>query len=176
MSPVPVGSPTAHAILSRYLAEIVGRYHRRPATAEEVAEGVAEQFTTDPSDDLTGPRGTFLVAWLDGRPVGCVGVRLVPGEQAEVKRMFVAPEARRTGMGAALLAAAERAAGDLGARAVRLDTRTDLVEARAFYARHGYLETEPYSAEIYADHFFRKELPVTGDLPGCAGSRVDVGP
>lgn len=51
---------------------------------------------------------------------------------------------------------AEEAARRSGARVMRLDTRSDLVEARALYARHGYREIEPYAERLYADHWFEK--------------------
>ncbi len=63
------------------------------------------------------------------------------------------------GGGRRLLEAVERAAREfLGARAVRLDTRGDLVEARALYARSGYAEIPDYNGEKYADHWFEKIL------------------
>ncbi|WP_420877320.1 hypothetical protein [Streptomyces neyagawaensis] len=39
-----------------------------------------------------------------------------------------------------------------------LDTRADLVEARALYARLGYEESEPHNDDPYADHWFTKRL------------------
>jgi hypothetical protein len=39
-----------------------------------------------------------------------------------------------------------------------LDTRHDLVEARALYARLGYAETEPHNDDRYAEHWFAKNL------------------
>jgi hypothetical protein len=39
-----------------------------------------------------------------------------------------------------------------------LDTRNDLVEARALYARLGYEETGRHNEDPYAEHWFRKNL------------------
>ncbi len=72
--------------------------------------------------------------------------------------MFVLPELRGRGGAPLLVAAAEEAARALGARRIVLDTRTDLVEARALYARLGYTETGPHNTDPYAEHWFRKEL------------------
>jgi hypothetical protein len=44
------------------------------------------------------------------------------------------------------------------ARVMRLDTRRDLVEARALYAAHGYAEIPAYSSGPYADHWYEKHL------------------
>ena len=154
-APLPVGHPDAVALLRAYYDDIVSRYLGRRAADAEIDAALAEE----PSDDLTAPTGHFLVGRYGGRPAGCVGVRLLDAGTAEPKRLFVRPEARGTGGGTRLLAAAERAARDvLGARVVRLDTRGDLIEARALYARHGYAEIPDYNGAKYAEHWFEKRL------------------
>lgn len=50
-----------------------------------------------------------------------------------------------------------------------LDTRTDLVEARALYARLGYTETGPHNDDVHAEHWFRKNLRDFGDLKDPRG-------
>jgi ribosomal protein S18 acetylase RimI-like enzyme len=72
--------------------------------------------------------------------------------------MFVAPAARGTGGGGALLAAAERRAREQDAHTVRLDTRLDLTSARALYRRHGYQEIPAYSSGPYAQCWYGKDL------------------
>ncbi|MEE6311910.1 GNAT family N-acetyltransferase [Plantactinospora veratri] len=150
----PVDGPVAGALLRDYYTEIVSRYHQRPATDAEVDQVLVEEC----SDDLTLPTGLFLVGWFDGEPAGCAGVRLDALPYAEVTRVFVRPGARRSGGGARLLAAVEEAAAAHGATTMRLDTRHDLVEARALYAGHGYREVPAYSTSPYADHWFEKRL------------------
>ncbi|GAA3884209.1 GNAT family N-acetyltransferase [Saccharothrix violaceirubra] len=147
---VAPGDPVAAGLVRAYLSDIVGRYYGRPATSADVDTALAE----DPTDDLVG----FFVGHHDGRPAGCAGFRLVTPDMAESKRLYVERSSRGTGGGAALLMAVERAASSRGATKIRLDTRTDLVEARALYARHGYSEVERYSAGRYAEHFFTKAL------------------
>ena len=46
----------------------------------------------------------------------------------------------------------------LGVVTLRLDTRSDLTEARRLYARHGYREVPAFSQGPYADHWFEKTL------------------
>ncbi|GAA1823252.1 GNAT family N-acetyltransferase [Planosporangium flavigriseum] len=132
----------------------MGRYLNRPASSGEVNDAMG----SDPNHDLVPPNGLFLLARVAGRPVGCVGLRLLVPDIAEIKRMYVRPEVRGLGLGADLLAAAEDAAHALGATRTRLDTRHDLVEARRLYASHGYVEIPPYSDNPYADHWFEKRL------------------
>ncbi|MER5968331.1 GNAT family N-acetyltransferase [Streptomyces sp. NPDC002055] len=154
IAPVAPDHPDAVAVLHRYYADIVSRYHGRTATEEETGAAVAE----DARDGLVPPTGVLLLARCGGVTVGSVGVRLLTPDTAELTRVFVLAEARRRGGGARLLAAAERAARGLGATAVRLDTRHDLVEARGLYARHGYAEIPAYNDGPYADHWFEKAL------------------
>lgn len=150
VQPEPFDSPTAVAVIRSYLTDIIARYYGRPATPAEVDQAISD----DPTDDLAG----FFVGRRHGEVRGCVGFRMVGARTAELKRMFVEPTARGTGGGAALLAAVEEAAVSFGASAIRLDTRTDLVEARALYARHGYREVPAFNDDRYADHWFEKRL------------------
>jgi GNAT superfamily N-acetyltransferase len=162
IGPEAAGSEDASALHRAYVDEVVSRYYGRPATREEVDEELAGMSAAE----LTPPRGVLLIArdrGSEGAAVpapaaACAGVRLLTPATAELKRVWVRPEARRHGLGALLLAAAEQAATGLGATTIRLDTRSDLVEARRLYARHGYAEIDPYHDDPYAEHFFEKRL------------------
>ncbi|MEU0549720.1 GNAT family N-acetyltransferase [Micromonospora sp. NPDC005979] len=145
--------PDATLLLSEYMTEMVVRYYRRPARPGEVEAALAEM----PSDDLTYPGGLLLLAHHGPDLAGCAGLRW-QAEFAELTRVFVRPAHRGIGGGAALLAAVEARALAAGAARIRLDTRSDLVEARALYARHGYVEIPAYSHGPYAEHWFEKEL------------------
>lgn len=154
-TPLPISGPQAATLLRRYYAELISRYYGRPTDDDEIDAVLAEE----PSDDLAPPTGEFLAALLDGVPVGCVGVRVLNPDTTELTRMYMGPEARGKGGAGLLIAAAEDVARDtFGARAMRLDTRKDLVEARALYARHGYTEIGRYNTSPYADHWFEKRL------------------
>jgi len=92
------------------------------------------------------PHGTAFLAWIDDRPVGVVGVRSFgdSGTDAELKRMYVAPEGRGRGAGRLLTAAAIDAARTLGYRRLLLDAVDSMVEAIAIYQSLSFAETEPY--------------------------------
>ncbi len=111
-----------------------------------------------PDTAMAPPTGMFLVARLDGTPVGCGGVKLLQPGIGEIKRMWIAPHLRGIGLSRHLLAAIEDHARLLGFAAVRLDTNRALTEARALYARTGYREIGRYNDNPYADHFFEKTL------------------
>jgi GNAT superfamily N-acetyltransferase len=146
-----VHEPDAAELLISYYDELVSRYWQRPCEPGEVDAAMRDE----PNDDLV----TFFVARYDGAPAGCAGLRMPAPDLAELSRMYIRPEFRRAGGGRRLLGEADRAAADLGVRAIRLDTRGDLVEARAMYARYGYREIPAYNDSQYANHWFEKPIP-----------------
>ncbi|SFW46498.1 GNAT family N-acetyltransferase [Amycolatopsis australiensis] len=151
---LPVDHPDAVAIMREYMAEVASRYFGRPVTEAEITHYVAEE----PGTDLVPPTGAFLLGRRGGELAGCAGTRVVAPGVTELTKVFVRPAHRGTGGGPALVAAAEDAARRLGSRLMRLDTRHDLVEARALYAKTGYAEVEPFNDEQFAEHWFAKAL------------------
>jgi GNAT superfamily N-acetyltransferase len=92
------------------------------------------------------PAGALLLARAgDGAARGCVAIRPmdIPG-CCEMKRLYVAPAARGTGLGRGLAEAAIAEATRLGHREMRLDSLPGMAEARALYARLGFRVIAPY--------------------------------
>ena len=118
----------------------------------------ARSIPADPAE-LTPPSGLQLVARRREQPLGCGALKLHGDEPAELKRMWVSPEARGLGLGRRLLRELEQRAADAGARAVRLETNGSLTEAIALYRASGYDEVAPFNDEPYAHHWFEKRLP-----------------
>ncbi|MFI7118172.1 GNAT family N-acetyltransferase [Amycolatopsis sp. NPDC049868] len=152
----PVDHPDAAQLLREYLDEIASRFYERQVTEEELDGLLLEHH----SRDLAPPTGAFLLARRDGVLAGCAGLRVASPEITELTRVFLRKSERGNGGAALLVAAAEDVARGLGASLIRLDTRRDLVEARALYARLGYDEVEPFNNEPFAHHFFAKSLEV----------------
>jgi DNA-binding MarR family transcriptional regulator/GNAT superfamily N-acetyltransferase len=127
-------------------------------------EGGYDPDLAIPADDaaLTPPAGVLLVARLHDEPVGCAALKLPAGGPAHLKRMWVAPNVRGTGLGRRLLHECEREAATRGVRVVRLETNRTLTEAIALYRAAGYREVTPFNDEIYGDHWFEKTLDVSG--------------
>ncbi len=142
----PVDNPASAALLRAYFRDIVERYQNQEVSEAEV-DATLEEF---PTVGLAA----FLVLYAVGEPAGCVG--LYP--DGSVTRVWVAPQHRRQGGARALLDAVEETARAHGITRLRLDVRTDLTEARALYASHGYTEVAPFNQDPYADHFFEKHL------------------
>ncbi len=149
----PSARPAASALLA-YYADVVGRYHCREASEEEIEAAMRDE----PSDDLVLPRGLLLVARAHDTVLGCAGLRLLPNGIGEVTRVHVAVDARGRGLGSRLLRELEEEARQRRLTSLRLDTRGDLVEARRLYARHGYQEVARFNDDPYAEHWFAKSL------------------
>jgi GNAT superfamily N-acetyltransferase len=137
----------AAALVDALLSDLAGRYGGRDA------------FHPDPAS-LAPPDGVFVVARLDGVPVGCGGFRRFADGVAEIKRMYVAPEARRRGVGLAVLADLEARARALGYESIRLETGTNQPEAMALYQQAGYRAMVPYGhyRESSMSRCFEKDL------------------
>ncbi|MGB7859906.1 MAG: GNAT family N-acetyltransferase [Acidimicrobiia bacterium] len=91
------------------------------------------------------PRGLAVLASLEDEPAGVAGVRSLTGRTAELKRMWVRPNARGRGLGKQLARRAVSEARKLGYRSVRLDTVADVMgEANRLYERLGFNEIDPY--------------------------------
>ncbi len=108
--------------------------------------------------ELGPPGGTFLVGTCAGDPVCCGGVKRLDARACELKRMYVAPQARRQGVARQLLAALEAAARDLGYAVARLDTGPDQPHARALYESAGYVEIDNFNGNPVATYFAEKPL------------------
>ncbi|MEP9398061.1 helix-turn-helix domain-containing GNAT family N-acetyltransferase [Mesorhizobium sp. KR2-14] len=130
---------------------------------EELASRFEEGFDTSKGstatgDEFTRPRGSFLIARLDGDPVGCGAVRMLDATTAEIKRMWVSPAARGLGVAGRMLRRLEAIARELGAQSVCLDTNRSLKEAQSLYLREGYEEVARFNDNPYADHWYSKRL------------------
>jgi putative acetyltransferase len=97
----------------------------------------ANHFKLDPAQVAVG-RGTFLVVYQDGKPVGCGALRLLDPETAELKRMYVDDALRGQGLGRRLVEALEAEARTLGVRRLVLETGTRQLAALALYQKTGF--------------------------------------
>jgi ribosomal protein S18 acetylase RimI-like enzyme len=141
--------PEAQYCVQSYFAELGRRFdagfdHTRSIPADNA--------------ELTLPAGLLLMATLHTEAVGCGGLKLHGDEPAEIKRMWVSPEARGLGLGRRLLTELEREAIAHGAPVVRLETNRNLTEAIALYRAAGYREVPAFNTEPYAHHWFEKSL------------------
>ncbi|MCZ4121867.1 bifunctional helix-turn-helix transcriptional regulator/GNAT family N-acetyltransferase [Streptomyces sp. H39-S7] len=141
--------PDAQHCLRSYFTELQERFDTGFDPARTLLPDAGE---------LRPPRGLFLVARLHGEPVGCAGLKLPSDAPAEIKRMWVAPQARRLGVGRRFLSELEARAVQHGRDVLRLDTNKALRAAIGLYHSCGYDEVTAFNAEPYADHWFEKRI------------------
>jgi DNA-binding MarR family transcriptional regulator/GNAT superfamily N-acetyltransferase len=143
----PAG-PAGRFCLARYFEELGERFDAGydPALALPAA-----------ADEMTPPNGFFLVATLNGEPVGCGGMKCRP-DAGEIKRMWVAASRRGLGIGRRILGRLEDLARERRLPRVRLETNKVLTEAQSLYRNSGYREVPAFNAEPYAHLWFEKSL------------------
>lgn len=101
--------------------------------------------TFDHMDRYMPPRGAIRVAEDDAaRLIGCVFLKTIRGNAAEIKRLYVRPEARGAGLGRQLMDAALQDARRLGAARVLLDTGIYDTAAHRLYEALGFRHIAPY--------------------------------
>ena len=108
--------------------------------------------------ELRAPDGAYVVGYEDTVAVAGGGVRRLSEGVAEIKRMYVRPDARSRGIARTLLEALEDAARTLGYQAVRLDTGPKQVHALALYRTAGYVDVAPYNDNPFACFWGEKQL------------------
>ena len=107
------------------------------------------------------PEGELLLArTAAGHPVGCVGLRRIePDGCCEMKRLYVVPQARRSGLGKRLVDAVVHAAERIGYREMRLDTLSSMAGAIALYRNCGFEPIAPYyDTPVAGTIFLRRTL------------------
>jgi GNAT superfamily N-acetyltransferase len=138
IGPEPFDSADVQALASAQQEEMRGRY------AGEADIGPARE-----AHMFEPPDGVFVVARDEaGRAVGCGGVCRFDGSRGELKRMYVAPEARGRGHGRRVLEELEAAARGFGYRALVLETGNLNHEALGLYVSAGFAPIPCYG--IYA--------------------------
>lgn len=143
--------PAAQVLLTQldnYLAE------RYPAEANHI----------DSLDELKKPNVVFVVAWEGSDALGCGAIKFLRDETdyGEIKRLFVAQQARKKGIAEILMQHLEQSARDRGIKVLRLEAGMQQPEAIALYKKLGFTECDVFSgyenANIALSVFMEKRL------------------
>jgi putative acetyltransferase len=97
---------------------------------------------------LEKPTVSFFVARNGDEVVGCAALVEAGDGTAEIKRMFVDPEARGLKVASKLMNALEALAGEKQLTAVQLETGIYQPEAIGLYRKYGYIEIEPFGSYL----------------------------
>ncbi|WP_243838807.1 GNAT family N-acetyltransferase [Aeromicrobium yanjiei] len=129
-----LSGPEVVALLEQHLAEMA-------------SHTPAESVHALPIDRLSGPDVTFWSVWSGGRLAGCGALKELDPTHAEIKSMRVTDEFRRQGVGEVVLLHLLDVARRRGYARVSLETGSNppFEAARRLYARHGFVECEPFA-------------------------------
>lgn len=144
---VPANDPDAAALDAALRDEVESRY---------AGSGGGE--TGSPLAEAVEPGGVVLLAYAGGDAIGVGALREFGPGVAEIKRMYVAPANRGSGVATRLLEELENRARVRGFELVRLDTRDRLAEAIRIYRAAGYREIPDYNGNPRVNRWFEKRL------------------
>jgi ribosomal protein S18 acetylase RimI-like enzyme len=106
------------------------------------------------------PEGRLLLAFAGDEPAGCIALRKIGEETCEMKRLWVRPAFRGTGLGRRLAEGLMAEARAAGYRAVRLDTLPSMAAAQSLYLSLGFTDIAPYNDHpIEGTRFMEAILP-----------------
>jgi len=105
-------------------------------------------WVNDFEEELAALPGWFAALLVardeSGELIGSAAIKHLPDGSAELKRLYVRPAARGTGLGKSLASAAVERARELGYTTIRLDTLPKMEAARGIYASLGFEPCEPF--------------------------------
>ncbi|MET1064321.1 MAG: GNAT family N-acetyltransferase [Arthrobacter sp.] len=98
----------------------------------------------------------FLVAHdkASGQPVGCGGLRILDGNTAEIKRLYVLPYVRGSGVASSILAALEEHAHSLGLTSITAEAGSAQPDGRHFYEGTGFSHVPNFGPYIGVEHSY----------------------
>jgi DNA-binding MarR family transcriptional regulator len=145
----PAAGADARWCLGEYYAELARRF--------DAGFDPSAGNNFDPAE-TTPPKGWFLIARLDGEPVGCGALKRLDAATGEIKRVWTSPAVRGMGVASRIMDRLEEIAAEAGFARVCLDTNRALTEAHTLYRKRGYCEIAAYNDNPYADHWFGKAI------------------
>jgi GNAT superfamily N-acetyltransferase len=141
-------TPVSLELQRAYFADIAARY---PGWSPDLIP------SADPAE-VAAPVGAWIVVYLDGRPVGCGGLKRLDDRSGELKRIYLSAAARGRGLGARLLQELEDSARALGYERTRLDTGDRQPEALGLFRAAGYEQIADYNDNTWAAYWMEKRL------------------
>ncbi|HEY9016363.1 MAG TPA: GNAT family N-acetyltransferase [Gemmatimonadales bacterium] len=138
-------------------------------------EPADREIFSDPESKVLAPGGQIFFVLEGARVLGTCAV-LRDGDECEIAKMAVAPEARGRGYGDRLMEAAIGFAGEIGASRIVIVSNTVLEPAIRLYLKHGFVRV-PLSADgRYRRANIRLERDLGSTAPGGGTLAADESP
>jgi ribosomal protein S18 acetylase RimI-like enzyme len=126
-----------------------------------------ERVVTALPAPYVAPNGALWIAWDGDAAVGCLAMQELAPDTAELKRMYVAPEARGRGVARRLTEHAIAVAAALGYARLRLGTLTTMGAAQQLYASIGFRRIAPYRPVEFGETWFYERV-LDAPAPGAS--------
>jgi ribosomal protein S18 acetylase RimI-like enzyme len=124
----------------------------------------------EPADAWLPPSGSMLLGHVDAEVAGCIACRYVAPSVCELKRLYVRPRFRQTGLGRALVLSLIDHASAARFTTIRLETVQFMRGAIRLYERMGFVAREPYYEIPEIFHpitiFMERDLGTIAAAPG----------
>lgn len=153
--PWPTSSSNEFAIgPARSAVELISaaalfRAYAQSLSVDLSRQGFSEELRSLPGD-YAPPGGELLLAKRGDHVLGMIALKALDAPKiAEIKRLFVRPQARNAGIGKALIAAVLQVARKYGYLEIKLDTLPDMTRAIALYQSFGFVPIPPYGSHPY---------------------------
>lgn len=146
--------PADHPAVVRLITDVLAEF------GFPLSMGGLEQDLRELDDRYRSGRAGFWVATRDAAIVGCVAVRPKAGADAatcELKRLYLRPDCRGSGLGQALYEHAEAFARAAGYQRIWLDSSRRFGRAHRLYERNGYTLLERLDND-WEDNVYEKRL------------------
>jgi len=126
-----------------------------PEVIALLEEHLADMYATSPPESvhaldvekLKMPEITFFSCWQDAQLMGCVAIKQLDPDHAELKSMRTTRPARKQGVGSLLLQHVIEVAGSKGYKKLSLETGVEeyFRPARNLYEKFGFQYCEPFN-------------------------------
>jgi ribosomal protein S18 acetylase RimI-like enzyme len=139
------------------------RAYAKSLPVDLAPQGFSQELKSLPGP-YAPPAGELLLAKRGDHLLGCIALKALEPGVAEIKRLFVRPQARGTGVAKALVSDILKTAQERGYREVKLDTLPEMAPAITLYKSFGFGPIPPYGSHPYPGLVtLGKTLPVSRD-------------
>ncbi|MDG1430494.1 MAG: GNAT family N-acetyltransferase [Paracoccaceae bacterium] len=140
---VPPNRKAFTELLKEYYALMIARIEAGNGFVGDGSNGIAEFW--DEVDVYMPPQGRlFLAQNHAGEMIGCGMMKKISPDVAELKRLYVRPQSRGTGLGRHLVERRIAAAREMGVKTLLVDTLKSNVEMQGLYHKLGFQEIDVY--------------------------------